>query len=264
MSTIQTRKEFYAHTFTHNTFLLHCIVTYYKRYMYNIPEKVFSSLHPNIHVFLLQKPYLALHENFFLQRYGIGEKKEENFSPLPARVGLLPKDYLAHTVLTLGMTLCHEDIATTVLKKDVQALRQLESLFCMPHEKLVSPYTFALQKASNYQGHCQHVRQQIDQHAHEQAFTAHFHKLDLDERVLAWGLWALFSCTAQGGTPLTLRTALLLDALCSYAAPLSELKEFFCNTGLQTTQPLAWPLLRVLLFKEIHCPWEEGWPVFFA
>ncbi len=268
MSNLLTRKDFYAHTFSHNPFLLRCITTYYRNYIYNIPESFFPAIHPKMHSFLQQKPYMALHEAFFLRQFGVNDSKNENFAPLPARIALLPKDYLAYIVCTIGMTFCQEAISTTVLKKDVQALHQIENILPLPEEIPFSPYAFALHKAANYQGHCQHIRQQIQTLTQEQtyglALTKDFDSFDLDIRILLWGLWSVLSCTTQGGTALTLRTLLLLDAICAYAPPVQELKTTFCNIEGQSTQALAWPLLRVLLFKEIHCPWEEGWPVFFA
>ncbi len=254
MSDLNTQKEFYANIFEYNPLLFRCVCNYYRNYIYYVPQKFFLNYDPKIHTLLNKKSGLALHEGFFLKPFGINSQRQENFFSQEARIALLPQELFSYLLLVLGMSLCHEDISKTVLKSDVEKIKILEQSINLPSENYISPYNFALQKASTYVGHCNYVRQ----HAENQKLYLSIKQLELDKQVLAWGIWAILSCISQGGQNLTARTILLLDWALSQVN--IDFRQYCSNNG----ETIAWPLVRVLIFNAIACPWEDGWPIFFS
>ncbi len=258
--------------FAQNALLLRLLADYYKNFVYTIPKKLFLQQQPElqnktyISEFLMQSANLNLHETYFTKQLGLKNQKDEDFSHAAARIGLLPKPYLQHLVLMVGMSLCRESIIKTVSRHDVEKIRQLENTLLHNDNSMaqqLSPYAFALQKSLTYAGHGEYVRKA----AQQKSCTSHFDTLPLQERIVAWGLWSIFSCIQLGGEDALLRARIVLDNFCTLLPQFFEEAPTNTLTMLQDihdNEALAWPLIRVILFKEISCPWEEGWTTLFA
>ncbi len=276
----------YEETVLPHPLLLRILAEYYRNFVRFIPEKMFFpegcldtflsvqarlsshtsafTLPQRIYRALIQYDTLAAHEQFFCQAFGITSKREEDFSQECTRIALLPQAFLCHLALMAGMSLCCQRISTTVLRQDVERIRDLEK--CVPSQDTSlhnsSPYTFSLKKAFMYKGHSDHVLQ----HAKQDVNTHSFDALPLERRIVAWGLWCVLSCVHGAGHDALLRTLVLLGDLSTLVA---DIPLFSQHMGKKPCAPLpkealSWPLVRVLLFKEITCPWEEGWRTFFA
>ncbi len=263
----------FTQTLVQNTLLLRLLADYYQNFVYAIPEKLFLAQEQNlknktdIFAFLMQSSRLGLHEDYFTKHLGLTNQKDEDFFHGACRIALLPKPYLQRLLLMVGMSLCRESIIKTVSRKDVEKIRQLEDML-LPEahdiaQQNMSPYTFAVQKSLTYVGHSEYVRKG----AQQKACASHFDTLDLQERIVAWGLWSIFSCVQLAGDNALQRTRIILNDFCAL------LPQFFAKEPAGTPhmlqdihdkEALAWPLIRVIVFKEISCPWEDGWTTLFA
>ncbi len=268
-------REFYSQTLVQNPWFFRRLADYYQNFVYNIPKRLFPAEGVELYDSIMQCSNLALHKDYFNESLGISSVDHEDFSQIPARIALLPREHLYHLALMAGMSLCREDIAKVVSRSEVEKIQALESML-PPLEQAKHPnlYTFSLQKTLMYKGHSDHVLINVK----GDTFTNIFENLPLDERIVAWGLWSILSCVQLGGQNLVLRTLVSLDELCVYVAKIQTFSQHMLklpsydagqflplsSASLSHKEALAWPLLRVLLFKEITCPWEEGWTTFFA
>ncbi len=272
MQGLMEQGNFYEHVFHNNHLLLKIVANYYEDFVYNVSPRLchLSELNlddVNLYDFIMQCQNLGKHEQYFCAPLGITNLKDEDFSIIHSRIALIPKEHLYHLVLMAGMVICAPNIAKIVSREDVKKIRELENI--VPYNtqaKYSSAYDFVLQKAPMYKAHADHVCHV----AEEDAKTHSFNSLNIDERIVAWGLWSVLSCVQHGGQNLVLRSLVVLDELCAYVPQLNIFSQHLPGNSLNQFIPLsttsvnAWPLLRVLLFKEIACPWEEGWTTFFA
>ncbi len=266
------QKNLYGQSIIQNPLFLHLLTNFYKRFVYQIPQrllhipKVSDTIAIKIYDALIQTQALAAHEAYFTQCFGIDTTKDEDFTTHPSRIALLPRTQLYTLVLIAGMTLCREHIVKTVSRQEVEKIRNLQNII---PEKNMSPHAFAVQKAHMYKGHSDVVLRA----AAKESYTQQFAQLPLDTQIIAWGLWSVLSCVQLGGQSLVLRTLVTLDPFCERVPNIAEFSQHLPESQ-QNTQPrlqhtyateaLAWPLIRVLLCKEIICPWEDGWTTLFA
>ncbi len=267
------QSKFYEHIFHNNPLFLRVLAEYYESFVYNIPQRlchvneIETNDNLNLYKLVMQCKNLGGHEEFFCKPLGINSLRNEDFSNSITRIALLPKEHLYHLVLMAGMTICANEITKTVSRKDVEKIRALEDI--TPYKgqaKYISAYEFSLKKSQMYQNHAALVRQ----NAMQDASTLGFEGLKIDECIVAYGLWSVLSCVQDGGQNLFLRSLVILDELCAYVPNIEIFSKHFPSSAQSQISPFsstnnnAWPLLRVLLYKEIACPWEEGWTTFFA
>lgn len=248
---LQAAQQFYTHLWRENRVLLGRVVLFYREFVVLAPQKALSPQGRRARQ-LGGAMALSKYESLCLVLPpGMDKKRGEDFGPPAARVALLPLPDLRHMAALTGVTLLRDEILRAVARHEVQALRAAvgEETYC-----------FALTKAATYQGHVQRVLQEMQRpEVLPPPWAAQWNRLPLPQRVLTLGWWCLGACMAAGGPELTVRMTVLLPEM--QAQMQAQMQPEILH---QEAEQTVWPLVRVLIFKEIPCQWEGGWPSFFA
>lgn len=259
---IENAQQFYTRIWRENRVLLGRVADFYRHFVSLAPS---SALSPHGYRARQLGGTLALskYESLCLAPVlGMDSSREEDFSPPPARVSLLPLTDLRHLAALAGVALLREEIMRAVARPEVQALQ------AAVREDV---HIFALTKAATYQGHAHRVRQEMQKSqvlAPKLAPPSALElveqggRLPLPQRVLTLGWWCIGGCVSAGGPSLMARMQVLLPESCAALGALATEAEKAAE--LPQAAHTAWPLIRVLIFKELSCPWEGGWQPFFA
>lgn len=240
---MQTAHPFYTRLWRENRVLLERVAVFYREFGALVPDLALSPQGRRARQ-MGGTTALSAYESLCLApEIGIDGRRGEDFSPPPARVALLPLPELRHLTALAGVTLLRQDITRAVARHEVQAVRERAG---------EEAHLFALTRAATYEGHAERVRRELQRpEVLDPERALQWDEEPLPQRIMALGGWCLGACVAAGGASLLARVRALLPE--SGAGPLAP-----------EAENAAWPLIRVLIFKEIPCQWEDGWQSFFA